>query len=137
VKPVVFFPHFHVVNYIILCNQLHNFMLYSARPCNNYDQMRPFQNTSFVQSLRTILMLVPGRGKNGSVFLYKGKAVSDIRAGLQKGCKDAGISMAEKLKMALQSMTCGTRRKRLHERRVLIIMSGWLYSVSRIAMIWT
>ena len=35
--------------------------------------------------------------------------------------------MVQKLKMALHSMTCDTRRKRLHEKRVLIKMSGWLY----------
>ena len=47
--------------------------------------------------MRTILMQVPGRGDNGSVFRYKEKAILDIRAGFQKGCKDAGIPYGRKV----------------------------------------
>jgi len=48
------------------------------------------------KTLRTILMQLPGRGANGYLFLFKGKAISDIRTGFIAGCKEAGIHYGRK-----------------------------------------
>jgi len=49
------------------------------------------KNVPTSKTLRTILMQIPGRGDNSSVFQYKGSAISNIRTGFIAGCKEAGI----------------------------------------------
>ena len=43
------------------------------------------------KSLRAIMMQIPERGRQGTVFTYAGKAVKDIRDGLKKACQNSGI----------------------------------------------
>ncbi|MFC1880648.1 tyrosine-type recombinase/integrase [Thermodesulfobacteriota bacterium] len=58
---------------------------------------RKSKNVPISKTLRAILMQIPGRGDDGPVFRYKEKAVLDIRAKFQKGCKDAGIRYGRKV----------------------------------------
>jgi integrase len=46
--------------------------------------------------LRDILLQIPGRGKHGHVFTFRGKPISDIRESMIKACSSAGITYGRK-----------------------------------------
>ena len=55
--------------------------------------------------LHKILMDIPRAIHVNHVFLYRGKPMTDIRAGLSGACKKAGITFTVGLKMAALSTT--------------------------------
>jgi integrase len=81
------------------------------------------------KTLKNILKRLPRGLHNDHVFLFRGKPIRDIRGGLMRGCKDAGIPYGRKVKSGftfhdLRHTTKTFMRKARVDKNVRAIIFG-------------